>query len=367
MKSLRLLQRLAGFTLLEMTVVLAISGLLGMAAWKFLPVLRSTTQGDPALTLQDTQAALEGFILREYRLPCPDTSGNGLEDCTSGVIVGRLPTRTLGISLPRPLRYGVYRSANAALAQDADLAVWKNRYLPMLPPGSSSLEKNGLDFCWALRNAIAAPAGSLAAGGIPVAYALADPGANGSFDDANATPTGFAPPNSPMTATYDDRVMTAGLGELSGRLDCPQRLGAVQGATRASFAAYDIDRNAQMYRRFRDFGYDVAKTNTAIAASNSALATADLAIAYDTGITTIAAALITKGTASTELAASTAVLIASTAALVAAGVKLASAIVAENTAYNKAQAAATTRIDTLLQSAQALTQALAADRKGLTP
>lgn len=367
MNKLRIQGYRAGFTLLEMTVVLAISALLGLAAWKFLPVLRLFGTNTPTLALQDAQSALEGFVLREYRLPCPDTTGNGLENC-AGDPIGNLPVRTLGISLPHPLRYGVYRNASALPDKDADLATLKDRYIPTLPPGFGVTKTNGLDFCVALRNAATTPSTNLLAGNVPVAYALADPGINGSYDADNALPGKFSAPNNVKTAAYDDLVVAVGLTELSGRLECPKSFGKVQGAASAAYVAYENERNALMYKKFRDFAYVVRQSNTQLATANVVMTSLDVANATATGITAIAVALATEG-ASVGTTAGGAVLgiLGAAAGLTGAAVQLSSAVSAENTAKNQKNAANTYDTKLLIERGNALSRALDTDKKGLTP
>lgn len=359
--------RKMGFSLIEMTVVLAAAGALGLAAWKLLPALRPAAEGDPVRrSLMEAQQAVEGFVLRAHRLPCPDTDGDGLENCTATAVVGKLPYRTLGVSAGQALRYGVNRNANLTAKLDADLAVVKDRFVPSLPVAGASVQQNGLDFCWALRNAISAP-GGLTAGTVPVAYAIAHAGGNGAFDGANATTTGFAPPAQPKTGAYDDQVVASGLAELSGRLSCPRLLGEAQGAARAAFAAYDVDRNALMYQRFREFAVSVRHTNTIMAGVNAGLATLDLVNATATGITSVALTLATAGTAGGAIAAAAAAITAASASLVAASASLVSAGLAEQKANQQKTAADAFKANTLLLSAQAMAAALSADRKGLVP
>ncbi len=361
------LWKTAGFTILEMTIVLAASALLGMAVWKFLPVIRKTSEVSTSIALREAQAALEGFILRENRLPCPDTSGNGLENCT-GDSVGKLPEKTLGISLPHPLRYGVFRNPSALTEKDADLSSLKNRYIPTLPPGAASSRTNGLDFCLAVRNAIQSPTTSLVAGDVPIAYAIADAGANTQFDGDNTLPNRFASPDAARTASYDDAVLATGLTELSGRLNCPKALGDAQGVVRAAYAAYDNDRNAEMLKSFCSFNYSVQEGNVKMATTNALIAASDLFNAGATGVTSIAVAMATLG-ASLAGPSIGAVLgiIGSAGALAAMIGKQVMALLAKDKAEQKKKAADNYRTKMLIQRSNALAEALKVDQKGLTP
>jgi prepilin-type N-terminal cleavage/methylation domain-containing protein len=148
-----------GFTLLELAVVLLISAVIGLALWKLLPAMRGSANADtPRMTLRAAQDALDGFVLREHRLPCPAamptaaSASNGIEDCSASRQVGSLPYATLGLAASdlfltgTTLRYGVYRNAAATSALDADLALAKPRFDP-LTPVSVRGATNGLDFC----------------------------------------------------------------------------------------------------------------------------------------------------------------------------------------------------------------------------
>lgn len=275
-------RRLRGFSLIELTVVLLIIGVIGAALWQILPMFARL----PAIarlnatSLEQAEAALNGFVLAHGRLPCPDASSAGTagtEDC-SGTNVGWLPERTLGLNLDERVRYGVYRSAASAIANDADLATLKNRYTPLLPYAalaartpslSFTQSSNGLDFCKALVNMSRSPGGSLTAGSsaIPVAYALAtggpaDADGDGSpFDGQNRTSAGFAIQGAAKTASYDDDTRTVGAVELFGRLGCATRLAQTNGAARATYAAYDLDRFADINERFREFDAEMMQGN----------------------------------------------------------------------------------------------------------
>lgn len=355
-----------GFSLVELAVVLAITGALGLVTWKLIPTLRPVAKGNLAQqSLLEAQQALEGHIKLTHRLPCPDTNDDGLENCATGNTVGKLPWRTLGISANKTLRYGVYRNANTLASQDADLAVLKDRYIPTLPE-ANSLQQNGLDFCWALRTAIRSPA-ALSAGGVPVAYALAHPGNNGQFEAANATAAGFELTAQAMTASYDDVTLTVGLTELSGRLSCPEQLGKVQSAAHSAYAAYDVDRNALLYQDFRALGVEVKENNQKMAAVTLVLATSDLANALATSATAIAIAAVTKGVGAVTLVTAGASILAAELALRGAAAGVLTAALAKAAADKRKTAADTFRTHTLTASLNALQAAKDADKQGLTP
>lgn len=356
-----------GFSLVEMAVVLAVTGALGLAAWKLLPALRPAAEGArPERILMEAQQAVEGYILRAHRLPCPDTDGDGLENCTAVSVTGTLPHRTLGLASGQTLRYGVYRNANFAAARDADLAAAKDRFIAQLAPGTFSFAQNGLDFCWALRNAVAEPAG-IVAGAVPVAYAIAYPGGDGVFNGANALGTGFESPAHPASATYDDQVVAAGLAELSGRLACPLRLGEAQGAARAAFAAYDIDRSAAMYQEFRAFAVQVRTANVALATTSLALSILDVTNATATGVTSVALTAVTVGAGAGTIAAAALGIGAAVAANIVAIASTVTAGLALDKANRQKAAADAYRLRTATLAAEAITAALAADRKGISP
>lgn len=191
------IQRSAGFTLIELSVLMVIIGMLVLLAILAVPVLSdrerlSTTD----VTMDEVSEALVSFAAINSRLPCPDINGDGLEGtagtCAATDVVGRVPYRELGFSDPildeahLPIRYAVYRNAEAT----ADLAALSNLFVPVLPgdpptlrtytgspPGppldlvtfpavtnlitadginpvrDTSTAINDLDFCLALRNA----------------------------------------------------------------------------------------------------------------------------------------------------------------------------------------------------------------------
>lgn len=89
-----------GFTLIEVSVVLCVLGLL---ASQLIPIVKITQERKVrALTqkeLNELSEAIYGFLIINYRLPCPDTNNDFQEDyngsqCQS--ITGNVPTVTLG-------------------------------------------------------------------------------------------------------------------------------------------------------------------------------------------------------------------------------------------------------------------------------
>lgn len=124
-----------GFSLLELAVVLGVAGLLAAAAITSSSG-RSLRDDFTELALQQRLAqSVIAFAQRNHRLPCPDGTGDGLEDCAHDAALGGVPFLTLEVSvaggpgsaLARSFMYGVYREPATAAANDADLAVLRER------------------------------------------------------------------------------------------------------------------------------------------------------------------------------------------------------------------------------------------------
>jgi len=271
-----------GFSLVEMSIVLVIIGILAFFSVKFVSNIgRQALNEQFKNDLQRADQAIIGFIYANNRLPCPDINKNGFEECGIANITGNLPIKTLGIesSLQKKqggqIRYGVFRKANANLAIDNDLAQLKDRFEPLLPDSAASNQSNGLDLCLALKTAsLTAPDNmqlNIGSSSINVAYAIADSGAldanNDSvlFDGSNGSGVKFEKPNKPHINNYDDNVLAIGFNELSGRLNCAKVLAETNGGARASFAAYDMWRISTVYKDFRDFNVDYLQTQVDVA------------------------------------------------------------------------------------------------------
>lgn len=199
--------------------------------------------------LNRAEYILSGFVFAHFRLPCPDTNADGLEDCDAGSTQGRLPYKTLGlISALRNeygahLHYAPYRKASATLKEDVDLTISKHRYIPdiaeikqsfsvtlgtLMPtaiPPLSIFHKNLLDFCQALKyQKTLAYDASLPNIGFPatnLAIILVDPGSNTRLEGANATGNmSFAQPSQSQGINYDDKVKTLSFETLSAQFAC---------------------------------------------------------------------------------------------------------------------------------------------------
>jgi prepilin-type N-terminal cleavage/methylation domain-containing protein len=360
-----------GFSLIELAVVLAISAAIGLTLWRLLPTMRATTgsgAGNTAkIDLSDAQQALEGYILRTNRLPRPDTGTTGFEDSESSTTqVGMLPYRTLGLGSDPKLRYGVYRDSSVAPALDADLAVKRERYTPTLPEPSDDVPANGLNFCVGLKNGIASP-GALTVGtqAVPVAYALAHAGINGTFDGLNNSSLNFELAATPQSPSYDDRVLTTGLAELFGRLNCHERLSAAEGAARQAYAAFDVERSAALYQDFRTFAVEVRANSREFAIANDLIAKADLALTVADGVTAIAIAAQTGGIGAGVIAGNAIPTAAATFAAVAATVALAAAVLAVPKAEEQRTAAQVFRSNAAQSYSLAIARAKTVKSKGL--
>lgn len=360
--------RSRGYSLIEMAVVLLIIGLVGALFWQLLPRLQSASNPEPAeiVQLRAAEDALTGFALAHSRLPCPDTNGDGLEDCAGTAQVGQLPQRTLGQVLPYRLRYGVNRLA-------ADLTQLNNLYTPLIPGTPTGPVLNGLDLCVALRTAQASAATGVSVGskGAATAFALASRGAadadgNGDLFDGLNAGTGFAAPNTPITAAYDDYTVAMGYGELAQRLGCLHRLAVVNGAARSAVAARDLHDMAVFYKRFRHFAnLGTRAVDITMADFSLTLAIVDMAVAGAQLALAIAAAAESAGAAAADV-------VLAGVAVADAGANLALAIIgvqdahdSKTTAEDQDAAATVTQAEYKARMDKAIERAHAEDALGL--
>ncbi len=366
-------RRAHGYSLLELAIGLVVLGLIIVLVWQFgkLTGQRLTEIRAPQ-TLGFIDQALTGFIAATHRLPCPDSTGTGVEDCTGGAAVGRLPVVTLGLARAdlANVRYGVYRAANAIPPQDADLAVALDRFWPNLPEAiplvtpairsiplpmpivpvtgppigvglKANLEINGIDFCAALltgqgQTTILPGALKLQdSAGIAirhVAYAVALPGARDAdgdgnlFDGPNTVANAFAAPTQPMSSTYDDTVLAVDFGQLFDRLACGSTLAAAShaqanAATTAAIAyAKSVD-----YRTQVELSDNMAWVNKLFAQAQVVSAAAGLASSIANMATAVSIVTSSLGSAGALIGLASAGIALNTAAVISTALKVDSA------------------------------------------
>ena len=101
-----------GFTLVEVAIAIAIA-IIGLLLGALLVPLATHSHASKNRAterdLKEIKQALIGFAISTGRLPCPDTTGNGLEnrpvppDCVA--LEGNLPWSTLGVAAVDPWGY----------------------------------------------------------------------------------------------------------------------------------------------------------------------------------------------------------------------------------------------------------------------
>ena len=400
-------RRQRGFSLIELSVALVVTGLLGLLVWRWiLAVQEPATVEKIQQQLSEAQAAVEGFVLANHRLPCPAVAATGAEACSNPAAVA-LPWRALGLSSGMgQLHYGVNRGGGADLAALPAPTVSPDLNFDFVgiplssPPVSNTSataaidaasqavtliaaansrrsQVNGLDWCQVLRSYSANPSapGVLQAGNVtvslPVAYILVHAGQNGQFDGNNTLGVGgsfkYDLPGREQDAQYDDVARAVGPADLSARLGCVARLSAAMAAAQAAFAQYDAARVMQAYWSLRAFDVKNSETNLARTTAKLALATLDLALSSTKSFISIASALNTEGlTAPTVIVAAASVVVA-TAKLAAAIKGVVEAGLGLEASITKLDATSVYAAETYKLLSKSLQQAILLDQKGLNP
>ncbi len=324
------IRTMRGYTLVELSIAVAVLGLILVLLWRFGSVAyQRIAQTEAPQILTEANEALVGFVMANHRMPCPDTAGDGLEHC-GGAVIGRLPIVALGLARAdmQNIRYGVYRNTVNTLVNGTATPVLVNvdnasdRFTPLVTTAYSAKDPNtpyqdgsvtaaetllgqvnSIDFCHALRLAGTNPANTSSlnivdAGNASiknVAYALALPGAHDAdgdgnlFDGANTGALTFAAPAQPVSANYDDVVQAIDFGQLFDRMSCA---GTLSAADHAHFNAATAA--AIMYAEFINYNSQLEIT-VDLAVANELIAGA--AVAQSVGDGLLATANITLSAA----------------------------------------------------------------------
>lgn len=399
-------RRQTGFSLVELGVVMAIVGIIGIITWRWVVSTRAPLQRPAILSqLAEAQAAVEGFVLSRNRLPCAAADINGTEDCANTTAAVYLPWRTLGLSSGfGALHYGVNRGgvgldlavlpptlvspdlninfspAIPVVARDTDAAVnaaATDVQAAITAASHRRTQVNGLDWCRVLRRFAAniTAAGVLDAGNltasIPVAFMLVHPGVNNVFEGSNVLGGvggwRFDLPGRSQTVDFDDIAVAMGPADLSARIGCAARLGGMQAAGQGAYTAYDDARVVQEYWSLRVFDIDQAESALASAQSGVALAAVNLALATASAALAVASASNTEAITIFGIALSAANVIVAGVEVGLAATDLEEAQEVLQNAKDKEVAARAYVIQLYETFTQSLNAAVLLDQKGLNP
>ncbi|WEJ62499.1 hypothetical protein [Thiomicrorhabdus lithotrophica] len=379
-----IIKKQTGFGLLQIAILLTIIG--GLASFMIKPLAPQTPTKSNEQALQKADKLLQDFIAINGRLPCTDTTGDGVEDCAAEAAKGGLPYVTLGMASrgfvagDSPIKYGVYRNSNTTavknggidrvatsdanavslLSNDADLAQLKNRYQPTMAGGYSfnftdATNQNGLDFCQSL---IVAESTALDTSKLyvqtssgaqkNVAYALSmggrfDGNNDGALDDGlNASSsTAFNSSGTFLTSLYDDYVISRSFSELKQNMQCDVVMQSLNMVANSVLMEKEVKDQAEDMADAALEGAIMAGVNVAVIAYSVVLAAVDLANAIQT--TSVASGLLSGAIASCAVLVGCAFIPVYTASVVAGaiGIALSGVAVGAGVAAGVSQAVAT--------------------------
>ena len=344
-----------GLTFIELSLTLVLVGLIAALLAQLTPAIKRLAVTKTALLDEaQTHDAIVGFALATGRLPCADTSQNGLENCPN--VTGKLPYLTLGLGAPlrnldgHDYHYAVYQRPAAETFQDASLTEIKDRWNPTLvkglPPAVALTvlgNNSHLDLCRSLAVGLEknltdqALYMSRLGSNEAVAYVLVNPGSadmdsNGSlFDGVNATGLGFEHPNRPTDNQYDDSISPGYFTTLWERSGCSALLSAAAHAHPNTLSTLAMFRQSMRdYKAQLELTKEMALADTFQAGATIAEGVAGIATAAATAPTATAAAINTAGALAPAVGASVA------AIGLSAGVTASSSVLTAYTAENYA-------------------------------
>lgn len=213
-----------GFTLIELSVVLVIIGIIISIVATVLPSLIYSSKIKQArAVLEKIDYAIQGYSIANNRLPFAAGATDGLE--TNGVFIGFLPYQTLGLSSDKDpwgngIRYAVYGIGGGGDNLTDSFADANAFCTALTQAGTAAFDAN-----IAHTSTAAACAAADGTNSSNQAYILISGGskdmdsANGYFDACNDPATAlFNAPNKIMDTGYDDLVRTFSINELIQRI-----------------------------------------------------------------------------------------------------------------------------------------------------
>jgi prepilin-type N-terminal cleavage/methylation domain-containing protein len=208
----------AGFTLIELAVVLVIVGIIVSVVATVLPsLIQSAKIRKAQAILEKIDYAVEGYTLANHRLPFADSDGDGKEN--AGIYLGDVPYLTLGLSSAddawgNKIKYGVYDTLTATFSDASAFCA-----------AISSAATAGFDASKVYTTSADHLGGAGPSNSSNQAYVISSgghkdlDGSNGFFDLGNGENTagnpGFNAPNRIQSTSYDDLSRALSLNELN--------------------------------------------------------------------------------------------------------------------------------------------------------
>ena len=238
-KNKQVKQGQAGFTLIEIAIVMVIVGILAGGSVSMIRVLTERkARNVTADYLQEARNALISYAIAHGRLPYADSDGDGLENGPpSSSLNGTLPYLTLQMAPTDAYRRTLHYEVNANLVSNRSATCSSIRSGLSIRPQVVDGDGSATAFSVA---AILVSAGPMDADGNGN---VLDDIASGSHLGNNQTGTPNYLRHPPLETTFDDLVMYLGGSDLFGRM-CEYVDVAVNNTTTATVRVYNLTTNS---------------------------------------------------------------------------------------------------------------------------